>query len=71
MGTGARKGSKCVFAQRGGRAGLRGLRPGFPSQLGWLCEAWVGHFPSLSLILARRDKMRELHLQPPSLCHWL
>ena len=33
IGTGARKGCKSAFDQKEGRARLRGLRPGFPSQL--------------------------------------
>lgn len=74
IGMGARKSCKNVFGQRGGRAGLRGLRPGFLTQF-HLQLAGCGRLGKPSPIsethFIQKDKGRELYLRSPSFCHLL
>ena len=77
IGLGPKKDCEYVFDQRGGWAGLRGLRPGFPFQLSLRfagCDRlghWVSHFPFLRFTFSKRYKRRELYLRTPSFCHLL
>lgn len=65
MGLGRAVFEKAVFEKREeeGRTGMGSLRPGLPSQLTkWRAViAWVGHCPSLSHIVSRKDDRRVLH----------